>query len=194
VIASPVSGVTYGRVNVGVDRDGDATITYRRAHGWDNGRLQARLWSRTNSLSGVLSLSPSTDNLTFYSAVATDLDGDSIVVWSRYTIGLFTDVSARRISRTGTLGAVTRLGAGERPAVTVDDDGDGLAVWYSPGPLSLANQVYARTISRSGAFGTAQKLSPDGRVVRTDASPAGRFPVIWQQHAYPYQIRTRFGQ
>ena len=40
----------------------------------------------------------------------------------------------------------------------------------------------------------AQTLASDGRVVRADSSPAGRFTVIWQQQSYPYAIRTRTGQ
>jgi hypothetical protein len=194
VVASPVSGVTYARVAVGVDRDGDATITYRRARTGEMPRIRARLWSRTDALSSVLYVSPSAHNATFYSALATDLDGDSMVVWSRTTSNTLTEVYGRRISRTGALGTITRLGVGDRPAVTVDDDGNGLAVWHSPGPPYEATQVYARTVSRGGVFASAERLSSDGRVPRTDSSPGGRFSVIWQQKSYPYQIRARFGQ
>jgi hypothetical protein len=194
VIASPVSGVRYGRVAVDVDREGDATITYRRTRTGELPRIRARLWSRTNSLGSVLYVSPSTHNATFYSAVATDLDGDSMVVWSRTTSAATTEVYGRRVSRTGILGAITRLGVGDRPAVAVDDDGNGLAVWHSPGPSNKPAQVYARTVSRDGTFAGAEMLSSDGAVARTDSSPGGRFSVIWQQRSYPYQIRARFGQ
>ncbi|HEX2772503.1 MAG TPA: hypothetical protein VHN18_08755 [Micromonosporaceae bacterium] len=194
VIAPPATGVKYARVTVGVDRDGDATIGYRRTRTGEMPRVLAKLWSRTNALSGVLYVSPSTDNVTLYSAVATDLDGDSVLVWSRQTSTTLTEVFGRRISRTGTLGTRTWLGVGDRPAVTVDDDGDGLAVWHSPGPPYEATQVYARTVSPDGVFASREKLSSDGRVVRTDSSPGGRFSLVWQQRSHPYQIQARFGQ
>lgn len=194
VVVSPVYGVRYARVSVAVDRDGDAIITYRQVHNGELPHVRARLLSRTGTLGSVRYVSPSTDNVTFYSALAMDLDGDSMVIWSRQTSTTQSEVFGRRIYRTGTLGSITRLGVGDRPAVTLDDDGDGLAVWHSPGPPYEANQVYARTISRTGVFGAADKLSSDGRVPRTDASPGGRFSVIWQQKSYPYQIRARIGQ
>jgi hypothetical protein len=190
--AGPGSTVKYARVSVGVDRDGDATIAYRRTRTGEMPHVYARLLSRTDTFGAVLGVSPSADNVSLYSAVATDLDGDSVVVWSRQTSRTQSDAFARRISRTGALGAVVRLGVGDRPGVAVDDDGDGLAVWHSPGPPYQATQVYARTVSASGVFGGTQQLSADGRVVRADASPGGRFSVIWQQRAHPYQIRARF--
>ena len=189
------TGVGYGRVAVGVDRDGDAVVTLRRAaNSSDLPRLWARRWSRTGTLSAVMALAPSTDNLTFYHALATDLEGDSMVIWSRRTSTTQTDVFGRRISSTGALGAITRLGVGDRPDVALDDDGNGLAVWQSPGPPYDATQVLARSISTAGAFGATVTLSTDGRVPRTAATPGGNFGVTWQQKSYPYTIRARFGR
>jgi hypothetical protein len=196
VIMPAVSGVGYGMVSVGDDRDGDAVICFLRtvnggtfvpAHVW------ARQWHNTGTLGTVLGLSPSTANATYYHALATDLAGDSMAVWSQWTTSGQTVVYGRRISATGTLGSIAQLGAGDRPAVAVDDDGNGLAVWQSPGATSDQTRVDARTISRSGAFGTKVEVSSDGRVARTAASPSGRFSVIWQQSTWPYPIRVRLG-
>jgi hypothetical protein len=155
----------------------------------------ARLWFRTGTLSPLIGISPSTDNVTFYSALAMDLEGDSMVVWSRRTSSTQTDVFGRRVYRTGALGAITRLGVGDRPSVALDDDGDGIAVWHSPGPPYEASKVYARTVAPTGVFAaTADLLSSDGRVVRTDSGPGGSITVTWQQKSYPYQIRARSGR
>jgi hypothetical protein len=196
VIMPAVSGIGYGRVSVGDDRDGDAVISFLRSRNSGGSELPhvwARLWKHTGTLGSVRAISPSTDNVTLYHALATDLEGDSILVWSRRTSSTQTDVFGRLISRTGALGTITRLGVGDRPAVALDDDGNGLAVWQSPGPPYEATKVYSRTISRTGAFGAAVTLSTDGRVTRTASSPTGRFSVVWQQRSYPYQIHARFG-
>jgi hypothetical protein len=193
VMVAASSGAGYGRVSVGVDRDGDAVVTVRRAHDTEGPRLWARRWSRTGALAAVQLLAPATDNLTFYHALATDLEGDSMVIWSRRTSNTQTDVFGRRIYRTGALGAITRLGVGDRPDVALDDDGNGLAVWQTPGPPYEATRVLARPISTAGGFGTTVTLSTDGRVTRTAASPGGNFAVVWQQKSYTYTIRARFG-
>lgn len=86
-------------------------------------------------------------------------------MWSQTTSTGQTVVYGHRVSATGSLGTITRLGIGDRPAVAVDDDGNGLAVWQSPGATSVQSQVDARKISRSGAFGTKTEVSSDGRVV-----------------------------
>ena len=194
-IAATATGVGYGMPAVGVDRDGNATISYRRAKEGELPHVRARQWSRANTLGSTLSISQSTDDVTFYSALATDLDGDSTVVWSRRVSSTRTDVLTRRIDRSGTLGKVSKVGIGDRPAVTVDDDGNGLIAWHSPGPPYDATEVYARTVSRGGVLSTtSDKLSSDGRVVRTATSPLGRFSVVWQQRSLPYGIHAAFGQ
>jgi hypothetical protein len=196
VIMPAASGIGYGRVSVGDDRDGDAVISFLRSINSGNGgpaHVWARRWTHTGTVGIVLHISRSTDNATFYSALATDLEGDSMIVWSRWTSSAQTDVFGRRISRTGSLGAITHLGVGDRPAVALDDDGNGLAVWQSPGPTSAANKVYGSKISRSGVFGTRVLLSSNGRVVRTASSPWGRFSVVWQQGSSPYRIQARLG-
>lgn len=196
VIMPAVSGIGYGRVSVGDDRDGDAVITFLRSINSGSGgpaHVWARRWTHAGNVGMVLHVSPAADNATFYSALATDLEGDSMVVWSRWTGSTQTDVFGRRISRTGSLGAITHLGVGDRPAVALDDDGNGLAVWQSPGPASAASKVYGRKISRSGVFGARMLISSAGRVARTASSPWGRFSVIWQHSSFPYRIQVRLG-
>lgn len=192
-VADAAAGVGYGRVLVGLDADGDAVVSYRRVHSVDPAVVQVRLLGRDGALSDVLTATPPGHNLTFYSALATDAEGDSVLAWSRFTTGILADVHARPISRTGVLGEVTAFGAGDRPAVTLDDDGDGLVAWQAPGPSWAYQGVWASTVSRDGGFGAVEQLSADGRVVRVGASPTGRFAVTWQRAPYPYEIQARFG-
>src|SRR5258708_36313379 len=145
VIMPAVSGIGYGMVGVGDDRDGDAVISFLRSINSGTGgpaHVWARRWTRSGTLGTVLHISPKAANATFYSALATDLAGDSMIVWSQWTTSTHTGVFGRRISHTGSLGAITSLGVGDRPAVALDDDGNGLAAWQSPGPVTAARKVY----------------------------------------------------
>jgi hypothetical protein len=194
ILTSPIASQGgFGMVRVGVDRDGDAVITFRSGGG-DRPRVWARRWTHSGTLGSVLGISAAQDSAGFHNAVATDLEGDSMLVWTRWNAAAYqTEVLGRSLSRTGAFGTTTRLGFGDRPDLALDDDGDGLVVWHSPGAPQDAAQVRARTISRAGAFGTARTLSSDGSTARADSSPTGRVAVVWQQRSYPYQIHAIFG-
>jgi hypothetical protein len=187
----------YGRPSVSDDQDGDAVICFARSvtkgtvvstHLW------ARRWTRTGKLGTVLHLSPGTRNVTSSSnTVASDFAGNSMAVWAQYSSSGQTLVFGRRISAAGTLGPITYLGAGDSPAVTADDYGDGLAVWQSPGPSTVLNKLYGRKISRAGGFGPKFLLSSDGRFARAASTPWGHFAVIWQQSTASWPVQARFG-
>jgi hypothetical protein len=183
----------FGMVRVGVDRDGDAVVSFRSGGG-DRPRVWARRWTRSGTIGIVHGVSSSQDSVGFHHAVATDLEGDSMLVWTRWNAAAYqTELLGRRLSRTGAFGTTTRLGFGDRPDLTLDDDGDGLVAWHAPGAPQDATQVRARTISRAGSWGTAKTLSSDGSVTQADSSPTGRVAVVWQQRSYPYQIHAIFG-
>jgi hypothetical protein len=192
--ASPTAEVGYGMVRVAVDRDGDAVVTLRS--GGDLGfrsQVFVRRWTRTGTVGGLRVFSGS-DAVGFHHAVASDLEGDCVLVWTRWNSAANqTELVGRRMSRTGELGSPVVLGLGDLPDVALDDDGHGLVVWHSPGAQQDPTQVKARTISTAGSFGSARTLSSDGKTPRVDASPTGRFAVVWQQRHYPYQIRAQFG-
>ncbi|MEU8028666.1 hypothetical protein AB0C13_08480 [Streptomyces sp. NPDC049099] len=185
----------FGMVRVGVDRDGDAVVSYRSGGG-DRPQVWASRWSRTGTLGAPLRISAATDNVGSHHALATDLDGDSVIVWTRYDNGKL-ELLGRRLSAGGTRGSVTALGAGDRPDLALDDDGDGMLVFHTVLPKSTPPYSYTRTsarlISRSGVFGTARTLTSDGRVPQVDARPSSRFTVIWQQETYPYTIKSVAG-
>lgn len=196
-IMPAVNGIGYGMVQVSNDRRGNAVISFMRSNNTSKGgpsHVWARRWTSKGRLGSVLHISRPAASVHFYNVVATGLSGSSMVLWSQWTSGTATAVFGRHISAGGKLGAVHRLGAGDRPDVAVSDSGAGLAVWQS-GLASSTGQasVYARKFSSSGKFGPLRKLSSDGRVVRVAASPRGRFSVVWQQSTGPYAIRGRFG-
>ena len=195
-IMAPVSGIGYGMVVVSEDRGGDATICFLRSNNTGHGEpphVWVRRWTQKGRLGTVLHISPPAGNVHFYHVVATGFAGNSMVLWSQWTSATQTAVFGRRISSTGSLGPTTRLGAGDRPAIAVGDNGAGLAVWQGPSNSVGVSKAYARRFPASGPFGPLQTLSTDGRVVRVASSPLGRFSVIWQQSSYPYAIRGRFG-
>ncbi|MEK8104022.1 hypothetical protein NKG94_00920 [Micromonospora sp. M12] len=151
--------VRYASVSVTLDRDGDAVISYRWSNAGAPPRLRVRHYSHTDTLGSVISVSPAAHELSLFDELAGDLDGDAVLTWGRWTSD-GTQVFARTISRTGALGTVTRLGAGDWPKVTLDDDGDGLITWQAPTPDFSTSRVYARTIGQDGAFGAAEILAP----------------------------------
>ncbi|MBZ9645238.1 hypothetical protein [Streptomyces sp. PSKA30] len=197
VLTSPIASYGgFGMVRVGVDRDGDAVITYHSGGG-DRSQVWASRWSRTGTLAAPLRISASTDNVGFHHALATDLDGDSMIVWTRYNSTGKLELLGRHLSAAGARGAVTSLGLGDRPDLALDDDGDGMLVFHTVVPKSTPPYSYtktsARLISRSGTFGTTKTLTSDGRVPQVDTRPTSRFTVIWQQESFPYTIKSVAG-
>ena len=190
---SPSSGAGFGRVTVAVDRDGDAIVSFRRWRTGEQTRVWVRQWNKTDALGTVTAVSPATDIAAQHHALATDFEGDSMLVWTRQNTTTKTEVFGRSISRTGALGAVTSLGVGDRPDLTLDDDGDGMVAWHTPGPPSTPTQVMSRTVTRTGSFGTAKAVTTDGSVPQVDASPTGRSTIIWQQRSHPYTIHAITG-
>lgn len=186
--ASPIGG--FAMVHAAADRDGDFVISFRsgvRARP----RVWVRRWSRSGSLGRSVAVSPPGHYAGFHSSLATDLEGDSVIVWTRDLHPNRIIVYARRLPRRGALGRIVRLGAGDRPDVALDDDGDGVAVWQPPGEEPDA--VRGRRIVRGGGFGPVRKIGRDGRVPQVAVTPGGRMIAVWQQHAAPYRIQTASG-
>ncbi|MGW7403241.1 hypothetical protein ACWGI9_05810 [Streptomyces sp. NPDC054833] len=196
VLTSPIASYGgFGMVRIGVDRDGDAVISYHSGGG-AVAQVWASRWSHTGTLAAPLRISAATDNVGFHHALATDLDGDSMIVWTRYRSGKL-ELLGRRISAGGTRGSVTVLGAGDRPDLALDDDGDGMLVFHTTVATSTppysATKVTARLISRAGTFGTSKSVTSDGRVPQVDARPTARFTATWQQASNPYTIKSVTG-
>ncbi|WP_255949358.1 hypothetical protein [Streptomyces odontomachi] len=193
VLTAPIASYGgFGMVRVGVDQDGDAVITYHSGGG-TVAQVWASRWSRTGTLTDPLRISAATDNVGFHHAVATDLDGDSVIVWTVNENGEL-ELLGRRLSADGTLGGVADLGLGDRPDLAVDDDGDGMLAYHTTvadsTPPYSHTETSARSVSSSGTFGTAETLTSDGRVPQVGAGPTAGFTVIWQQESFPYTIKS----
>lgn len=186
----------FGMVRVGVDRDGDAVVSYRSGGG-DRPQVWASRMSRTDALASPLRISASTDRAGFHHAPATDLDGDSVIVWTRYNSTGKLELLGRRLSASGSRGATTVLGLGDRPDLALDDDGDGMVAFHTVVQTSTTPYSYtkatARPVSRSGAFGTAKTVTSDGRVPQLDTRPTARFTLVWQRATHPYTIKSVTG-
>jgi hypothetical protein len=182
----------FGMVRVGVDGDGDAVVSYHSGGG-ARPQVWASLWSRTGDVGPPVEVSAPTDFVGFHHALATDIDGDSILVWTRYDGSNRIEMLGTSLSRTGVLGTVTSLGFHDRPDLAVDDGGNGLVVFHSPSPPYEPNEVGARLVSPSGAFGGPVTITSNGRVPRADARPDGRFTVVSQQASRPYSIEATTG-
>lgn len=184
----------FGNPQLGVDGDGDAVISYISGGGGQI-RVWASRWSGTGTLADPLpvsSPSPIAGLAGLLHAVATDLEGDSILVWTRSDGNYQVEMLGRQLSRDGTLGPVTSLGLHDRPDVALDDDGDGLVVSSHPSHPN-EREITAHSISASGSFGDAIPLSSDGRAASVDASPTSRFTVVWQQASHPNPIKAVTG-
>lgn len=198
-LAAPIrSERPFGYPQVGVDSDGDAVITYLSSGG---GRVQlwASRWSRAGALDDPVNVSSPTDNSGLLHTIAIDLEGDSMLAWTRMNSNNRVEMFARQLSRTGALGAVTSLGEVDYAEIVLDDDGDGLLVFHAPSRRTLipmepdAHDVGAGTISPSGAFGSPTTVTSDGRSPRVAASPSARFTVVWQTAAHPQSIQATEG-
>jgi hypothetical protein len=184
---APTGG--FALVHATSGRDGDFVISFRSAvH--ERPRVWLRTWRRGGSLGRPLAVSPRRQWAGFHHALATDRDGDTVVVWTRELPPNRIVVYARTVPRTAVLGRVVRLGAGDHPDAALDDHGHGSTVWQ---PLGVdPAPVRARTIGARG-FGRLQTIGRDGRVPQVAVSPRGRTVAIWQQHAAPYRIQTASG-
>jgi hypothetical protein len=142
------------------------------AHIW------ARRWSRTGRLGRLFQVSGDTHNVSMVDnfhqvpVVASDFAGDSMALWTQDGSSGRTLVFGRRISANGTLGPITYLGVGATPAVTFDDNGDGLAAWQSPGSITVPTP-YTGAGSPDPAGSGPRSCCPPTGVSPTPPPPRG---------------------
>lgn len=193
VIMPPAANTTYGPPPIADDNSGDTVFAIGRTVLSGNQQptyLEVRRWSRGGRLGGVRQLASKVADM----ALATDSTGDSVVAWTSYLNPARPTVLGRRVSRSGALSRVIKLGSGELPAITVDPAGAGLVAWQSMPSSSQTTRLFARSFAAStGKFRSQFTLTPDGGYVRLAESWAGKFAAIWQQSSEPWPIRARFG-
>jgi hypothetical protein len=143
---------------VGVDRNGVQVVAW--APGYD------RVVARRIKPGYVSPLTDLTYAAGFHHTVATDLDGDSILVWTRHNAAAYqTELLGRRLSAAGTLGSPVRLGLGDRPEVALTTTATG---WSSGMPPAAPKR---RPRSRPAPSPRPGSSAPPGPSPPTAGSP-----------------------
>jgi hypothetical protein len=174
-------------VRATADADGDLAISFRSAAG-KQPRVWLRHWRRGGPLGPLLAVSPPAHANGFHHALASDLEGDSVLVWTRSLADDRFAVYGRSVSRAGRLGPSMRLGRGDLPDVALDTEGDGIAVWHYPDD-DVTNAVRGSAVAVASTFGRVRRLAANGRVPQASASRS-RVVVVWQQNVHPYRIQA----
>ena len=162
-------------IDIGVNRRGTAYLTYRAADnsGDRHPRLWARTWTRDGTLGPARRVAPRAHSVVRATS-RTDLEGDTVISWSRYAGPAKLVLYARIWKRNGTFGPVHRLGLiqandvlypvpSPAPNLALDDDGDGMVAWPAE-PQFNHVIAWARRIRQDGTVGPKVML-------RDNASP-----------------------
>ncbi len=168
------AGTQARGTSVAVDSDGDAILTW--AEYQSNGSTIPMMRRFTNdgvlAPAVVLSSSPARADTP---AVAFDREGDAVLAWANDHV-----VQARTLTASGTLGElqtvtadVSRIDRQKLVRLTVDRDGDALVTWRHNVTADLSDQVWGRWLSRDGALGAVQQLSPESHPDVQNHSVAG---------------------
>ena len=196
VIQGPAANTRYGVMTIADDGYGNTSLLVQHSVLAGNRQttyLDERQWTRAGALGPVRQLAVNPDMV----AMATDGAGDTLAAWNQYVTATQSAIFARRVSRTGVLGATVKLGLGYVPAITVDPAGAGLVAWQSTeinSTTSAVTQQYARPVNVATNTYTSQfTLTSDGNLVRLGESWDGKYAAIWQQSTPAWPIRARFG-
>jgi hypothetical protein len=187
---------------VATDADGDSIAVWQRLDDEANPRyrVQARTISAAGALGRVRTLSAVGESATD-PQVATDVDGNAIVVWRRVEPAIPDPIAraeARTISPAGVPGPLRRLSPPDQDTldlrVATDADGDSIAVWrgFDPPPGGFAWRALARTISPTGMLGPIRELSPDAVDTRVATDADGDSIAVWRSYdGSNYRIQAR---
>jgi len=171
--------------DIGVDRRGTAHLTYRAADadGIPHPALWTRTWAPDRRLGPARRVAPRAHDVVRATS-RTDLEGDTLVAWSRLTPPATVTLYGRVVRQDGSMGPVRRLGLIEAadvyhpvpspaPGLAVDDDGDGVVVWPSEPELDHL-VTWARRVRRDGSVGAKVMLRDTARPHAVGITPGGR--------------------
>jgi hypothetical protein len=153
--------------------------------------LVFRKWSKSGALGPAVTVANPVDD----TALTADGAGDTVIAWSNYVNSTTSDVYARRISHTGSLGPAVKLGTGFLPRAAVAAAGSGIITWQStPFDSGLPTKLYGRLVSATaGSFGPLLTLTSNGMYAQVAEDAAGKFGVIWEGSTIGYRVYARFG-
>lgn len=195
----------YYWVNVDVDADGDATIGFRAVNQVDSAdRFWVRRYRRTGEITAARQVSPTDHTTVAMNQVSVDLQGDTILVWSRQVNREYY-LYGRQYTASGSLSPMVKLGrvtapkiwpdddGGGPPHVALDDDGNGALIYTVPGGELDEHNVIVRRVGQGGSFGYAHQLSSDAGWPMLDTSPTGRVTSAWVKGSQPYPVQYARG-
>jgi hypothetical protein len=173
-------------VDIGVNRRGTATITFAGNNGQPGGQLWTRTWARDGTLGTARRIAPRAHRVVRATS-RTDLEGDTVIVWSHAVESYRLVLYARILRRNGSLGPVHRLGPIEAadvfhprpspvPGLAIDDDGHGVVAWPSE-PEAGHYITWVRRIRPDGTVGSKVMLQDMARPSAVGITPTGRARV-----------------
>jgi hypothetical protein len=162
---------------------GSGTVAVWTAHSPtdDTARVRLRRITPTGGLGSLVTISPSPDlagGMTVtYPAAAVDADGDVVVTWTAQDPAANGgwQVFARRLSRTGNLGPVRRVGVigehGWNATVAVDDQGQSVITWQTDIQMAVRFDLSSQIVGRF------QVGLHTGHAAQVKATPTGTFLI-----------------
>ena len=196
-ISSTDSGSMAEFVSVGMRPNGDALFVWQYSRTNLEGQIQARTRTAAGSLTPIRNISRLESELP---AFHMSPDGDAVVGWlyaDPFVGGLY--VQTRRISATGTLGAIKNVSPRGAEAhdvdVAINDAGTIGAIWSQKDPVTGKDQIKGRTLSPTDALGKVHDLVPNAAESPTDPqvgiSSTGQVVFAWQFHAANDRIQSK---
>ena len=196
-ISSTDSGSMAEFVSVGMRPNGDALFVWQYSRTNLEGQIQARTRTAAGNLTPIRNISRLESELP---AFHMSPDGDAVVGWlyaDPFVGGLY--VQTRRISATGTLGAIKNVSPRGAEAhdvdVAINDAGTIGAIWSQKDPVTGKDQIKGRTLSPTDALGKVHDLVPNAAESPTDPqvgiSSTGQVVFAWQFHASNDRVQSK---
>jgi len=181
--------------SVAMDVDGDFVVAWQKQmDSSEDQDIYARCYNRGGEPQGdAFRANSYTTGLQICSQVASDDQGNFVVIWFGDGPGGIFDLSGRRFANTGApLGSQFTISADTQPdwqqrSVAMDADGDFVVTFDYGGDGPIPWGIYARRYSSSGspqggAFRVSDSQLDQGRSA-VGISPTGNFVVAWGQNA-----------
>ncbi|MBL1260616.1 MAG: hypothetical protein COB33_008815 [Thiotrichaceae bacterium] len=129
--------------------------------------------------------------------VAMDGSGNALAVWSQ-SDGVRNNIWANRYTAGGTWGTAQKIetddaGSATAPQITVNSNGDAVAVWQQIDSGNISN-IWANHYASAGTWGSAETIEPNTRDAITPQvtmDTAGNAIAIWSQDdSFRFNIQT----
>lgn len=192
--ANEIEAADSIHARVTVDADGDFVVVWESSY-WNDGEREFAIVARRYDRSGVavateFAVTQDEPGKVANPAVATDAEGNLVVAWDHYHIGVDNDVHAQRFLPFSAAGSqflvnTTTDGSQGEPAAAMDDDGNFVVVWESPQDPDGSRGIYGQRFDTLGVpQGTEFLVNTTTNGIQKNPSVAmdenGNFVVAWQ--------------